>query len=744
MGRAFPVAEALAVAEGRVFLLAPAGVAGGIGLWFAAPRDPGLMLVLGVALIGAAAATTLARGRDGAQAGIAAQLLRLGAAVVLCLAAGFAAAAIRAERVAAPVLPFRYHGPVEGRVVGIDRSYSDQLRLTLDRVVLVDVAATRTPERVRIALHGMAAGMRPEPGSLIRTTAHLSPPEGPIEPGGFDFRRMAWFRSLGAVGYTRTPPEIIAPPAQGEARINRLREGIGAHLRSVIGGEEGGVAAALVTGDRSGIAQQTTEALRASNLAHLLAISGLHMGLVTAFVFGMVRFGLALVPPLALRVPGKKVAAAVALGAGGFYLMISGGNVATERAFVMACVFLGAVLADRRAISLRSVALAALIILCLQPEALLEPGFQMSFAATAALVAGFAGLRGRLPMRRIPRLIRPLAIVLFTSAVAGWATAPIAAAHFNRIAEYGLLANVLSVPIVGTFVMPAAVVAAVLAPLGLEGPALWVMEQGIAWVLRVAHFVAALEGSVTAVTEPPGWVLPVMALGALWLIVWPGRARWAGAAVALACLLPWKMAERPAMLVSADGGLVGVMGPNGRVLSAPRGAGFTADGWLEADGDMATQAEAAARAGPFASAPGDRRLRFGDWWIAVMKGSRAPEGLGAACAEADLVIIAARVWPDVPAGCIVIDQRLLARTGALSVTLGAEGALRLRATHTDRRAWSGAARRRPDDAPGPWPRAWKTEGLAVAVLHRGDARPRAPAPAPAPAALIAAAAPAPQ
>jgi len=708
----------LAEARGHLFVFVPVAIAAGIGLWLSLAVEPGLWFHLGAAAVALAGAAAMARGPE---------RWRVPAAAILCAALGILACGLRAERVAAPVLGFRYHGPVEGVVVGIDRSYSDRLRVTLAEVRLEDVAPERTPGRVRVSFHGEAEGARPEPGSRIRLVAHLSPPEGPVEPGGFDFRRMAWFRGLGALGYTRTPPEVLDPPAPGEARINRLREAITLRLMGAIEGDAGGVAAALTTGDRSGIGKETTEALRDSNLSHLLSISGLHMGLITAFVFGAVRGAIACVPPLALRVPGKKVAAAVALAAGAFYLLISGGNVATERAFVMVSVFLGAVLLDRRAISLRSVAIAAIIILLVQPEALVDPGFQMSFAATAALVAAFGGLRGRMSARRIPWLLRPIAVTLFTSAVAGWATAPVAAAHFNRIAEYGLLANVLSVPIVGTFVMPAAVVAAVLAPLGLEGPALWVMEQGIAWVLWVARFVAGLEGAVTTVTEPPGWILPALALAGVWVIGWPGRARWVGAVAAALCLLPWVMAERPGVLVSADGGLVGIMGPEGRVLSAERGAGFTADAWLESDGDGATQAEAAGRAGPFTGPPADRRFDLGGWRIAVLKGSRAPAALGPACAEADLVIIAARVWPDVPEGCRVIDQRLLARTGALAVTLGADGALHLRATLTDRRAWSGAAQRRPDDAPGPWPRSWRTVGPSVAVL-----RPVAPALAMAP------------
>lgn len=159
------------------------------------------------------------------------------------------------------------------------------------------------------------------------------------------------------------------------------------YLQQRIPGETGGFAAAITAGDRSGVGEQTLTALRQSNLAHLLAISGLHMGLLTGFVFAAVRVLFCLVPPVALRWPVKKLAALAALAAGAGYLMLSGGNVATERAFVMVAVMLGAVLLNRRAITLRAVAVAALIVLLRRPESLLSPGFQMSFAATAALVA---------------------------------------------------------------------------------------------------------------------------------------------------------------------------------------------------------------------------------------------------------------------------------------------------------------------------------------------------------------------
>lgn len=298
---------------------------------------------------------------------------------------------------------------------------------------------------------------------------------------------------------------------------------ISRYVRNVLPGEVGGFAAAVTTGDRSGMGQATLETLRKSNLAHLLAISGLHMGLLTGFVFVGSRIGLAAIPGLALRMPVKKLAALAALVAALAYLLLSGGNVATERAFVMVSVMLGAVLIDRRAISLRAVAVAALIVLFLRPESLLSPGFQMSFAATTALVAVFGALRDRGPMPG-PKWVRAAGGLVASSLIAGLATAPIGAAHFNTTSHYGLLANLLAVPVMGTLVVPAAVVAALLVPVGLEGVALWVMGLGLRWIMGVADWVSNLEGAQGHVPAPPDYVLPVAALGTLWAILWQGRA----------------------------------------------------------------------------------------------------------------------------------------------------------------------------------------------------------------------------
>jgi competence protein ComEC len=667
----------LAAARGRLFPFAPVFIALGIGLYFALPVEPrradwGLVLGAGLTL-----AALSARGPE------AARPLALAAALV---ALGLGVAGWRAHSVAAPVLDWRYYGPVEGRIVAIDRSVSDAMRLTLDQVVLRDLPPARTPERVRVSIHGgegMALDIDPEPGLRVILTAHLGPPGGPVEPGGFDFRRHAWFDRLGAVGYTRSPVLALEPAAEDWAlAITRLRMRMSAGIRARIAGEPGGFVAAILTGDRSGVGLATTDALRRSNLAHVLAISGLHMGLLTGVVYGALRGGLALFPLLALRLPIRKLAALGALAAASFYLLLSGGNVATQRAFVMAAVMLGAILLDRRALSLRSVALAAILILLWRPEALLSPGFQMSFAATVALVAVFQTLRrrraramaartGRGERRRLPAWLAGLGGIALCSLVAGLATAPVAAAHFHRVADYGLLANLLSMPLMGTVVMPGAVIAAALWPLGLEGPGLWMMEMGTRWILGVAHWVGALDGAVRPVQAPPAWVLPAVALGMLWLILWPDRARVLGALVALAAMGGWTLAERPVVLIAETGGLIGVMTPEGRALSRPRGDGFIARNWLEADGDAAEQAGAGARL----PSPDGRATGFtvGDQTFVQLAGTRAPERLAEVCAAGVTVVANVDLPRPAPGPCRLLDPADLARTGSLAAYRGASG-----------------------------------------------------------------------
>ena len=657
------ILDALARQRGYLFPWVPVCLAVGVGGYFALPREPDMPDYGFLAVFVLAGALTFTRWPE---------RLRPVVMALMLVGAGVLIVGMRAQIVAEPVLGFRYYGPIEGRIIKIDRSQSDKMRLLLDNVVLSDMAPEKYPTRVRVSLHGPQGYFGPEPGLTVMLTGFLAPPSGPAEPGGFDFQRMAWFDGLGAVGYTRSPVLTLRAPETGRSGlwVHRMRMAISQAVQRAMPGEDGAFAAAIMTGDRSGISQETLADLRASNLAHLLAISGLHMGLLTGFIFAAVRFGFALVPFVALRISTKKLAAVVAMAAGAFYLVLSGGNVATERAFIMVSVMFVAILFDRRALTLRAVALAAMIVLVLQPEAMTGPGFQMSFAATTGLVAVFAALRDW-QGPRLPKWARPVAAVVISSAIAGLATAPVAAAHFNRIADYGLLANLLSVPLMGVIVMPGAVLAACLAPFGLAAVGLALMKPAIHWILGVADFVSGLSGALTYVPSPGPFVLPVFALGMLWLILWQGRARLAGIAPAALAFVLWAQVDRPGLLISDTGGLLGLMTPDGRALNKPRGEGFAASSWLENDGDGAVQTGAAQRGG-FKGERGTLAFDLGSSALIHLSGRGAADRVNESCKTATMVILAAD-WDLPPPGCTLIDRGLLRSSGAMAVYVDKSG-----------------------------------------------------------------------
>ena len=669
--------HALATARGRLLPWVPVAMAFGIGAWFAWPNEPGAgaYAFAGLGLTGLALA-----GWRGPY------LLRPFAVLLACLAAGFIAAGARGHLVQSPMLAAPYSGPVQGRVIDIDRSRSDALRLTLDQVVLTDVPPGLTPVSVRLSLHGPPLTFDVTAGQIVLLSGRLDAPQGPQEPGGFDFRRMAYFEQLGAVGYSQTPVMLWAEPLGWDQAISRLRLYLSHAIQSSVPGDAGAFASGSMTGDRSGISARVVQDLRVTSLAHLLAISGMNLAFLTGFVFALVRGGLALWPAVALRMNTKKAAAVVAFGVSSFYLALSGANVATTRAFLMMVVFLAAVLLDRRALSLRNVAISATILLLWQPESLMAPGFQMSFAATVALIAGFDALRDAQVVARLPPWTRPVFLLVMTSVIAGFATAPFAAAEFGRLSNYALIANLLTVPVM-SLLMGAGAVAALLAPLGLAYPALWVMGRASAWILWVAHEIATLGGAMTAVPQPMALVIPIFTFGAAWLVLWRGWVRGLGAVVMALAFGLWALSPRPVALVSSDGALVGLMGPDGRALSSASGAGFAAQTWLQDDGDLTLPKDAALRPG-FEGSKGVRAFTLAGVEVAVLSGKAGLAALPDVCARAGLVILAAsQPAPDAsPGPCDLIDARTLATTGALSLVPTQTG-LRIEPVRQAARMW---------------------------------------------------------
>jgi competence protein ComEC len=595
-----------------------------------------------------------------------------------CAVGGFAVAKLRTEAVKAPVAqPGARPQTVEAWVVDIAQPGQGGQRLLLAPVRIGDWDANATPIRARVTLRpGMPL---PKPGEAVRLLAIVNPPPPPASPGSYDFARDAYFESVGAVGLALREPELVTAEALAPWRlrmtmwINATRWGLTLRIVEALGPETGGLAAAMTTGHEAFIPREQVDNLRAAGLAHIISISGLHMAIVGGFAFAAARLAVAAWPWLALRVAGKKVAALVGLAAVGGYLVLSGAPPPAERAAVTAAVAFLAILADRQAISLHALALAAMAVLLLQPEAVTEPGFQMSFAATAALVA-LAEIWPR-PVKEIdvPWLIRAVqgavtwtAASIAVSFVAGLATGPFAIQHFNRVSTWGLFANLIVAPISSFLMMPGLALGAALTPLGLGQAPLEVAGWSIGLMNQVAAWAAAAPASQIVVASAPDWVLPVSFLGLLFVCLWRGPLRWTGLPLALAIL--WApRPPAPDIWISADGAAVAVREGREAVLLRPDAKLFGAELWSRRRGltPLISEAERGARfdCDHWSCAPGGQApVRLAAAWN--LKRPLQPGRLDALCAGADVVVLRNAFAPESCAAPLVLTAQDFAGGGS--------------------------------------------------------------------------------
>lgn len=577
----------------RFFLWSPVALGAGIATYFALPFEPPPWLPLVAVAIALLVRMMTPRGTLSSA---------LVAGLVLTTA-GLGLAKLRVESVRAPVLekPLR-SAQIEGEVLRVEPRSPRGARVTVRVTRLAGLDAAKRPAVIRVTtLSKKIPAMRI--GDGVAFSARLSPPAIPAIPGGFDFARSAWFDRIGGVGYTYSKLSVTprAPPRDMLESLARdvatIRQSVTARIHAALPGDTGGIAAALIAGERGGISQETNEAYRSAGLFHILSISGLHMVIMAGAVFYTVRLLLAAIPGLALRFPIKKWAAVAGmLGALG-YLSISGGAFATVRSALMILVVFGAVLLDRPAIALRNVALSALIILIVYPESLFDAGFQMSFAAVTGLVATYEEVRRRSRRSREPHPIMRVLMffggIVFTTLIASAAVAPFAAYHFHQSQQYAVLANLVAIPISNFWVMPAALAALVLMPLGLEGAALQVMGLGIDATTWCARTVADLPGAVGHIPAIPWFAFVLIVAGGLWLTLWQTRLRLAGAVLALAGLALAPNMRRPDVLVAENGNLVAVRTDSGSLSALPaRGGKYQLSRWLESDGDARSARDA--------------------------------------------------------------------------------------------------------------------------------------------------------
>ncbi len=606
-------------------------------------------------------------------------VLILGGALLL-IAFGFAAAKIRTESVRAPVLAEELRGvTVEGWVERYELRDEARARATLRVTELDALPPLERPFRVRISMH--AASGRLETGDRVSVRAALRPLPEPVQPRGFDFARTAWFDQIGAVGYALGRPVVLAdgedPPwdLAAWAPVDRLRGAINARIRAALPGKRGEVAAALITGERAGIPENDNRAMRDSGLFHILSISGLHMVIMAGTLFWAVRAGLALIPSLALRFPIRKWAAVAALVTAFVYLLLSGAAVPTVRAWIMMSVVLIAVLLDRPALTMRNVALAALIILILSPESLFDASFQMSFAAVIGLIA-LVEAHGRQESESAEdvsafwRLLRRIRIFIVgdvvTTLVATAAVAPFAIYHFHRMSHYGVFANLLALPLVTFLIMPFALLALIAMPFGLEAWPLQIMGTGIALLLDIGTWIASWPGAVSVVPAMPPLSLLLMAFGGLWFCLWQTRWRALGLVFLAAGLLGSGENRKPDLLVERDGRSVALRSAEGSLAFPPATeASYSIEKWLLADGDK-RDAKAASASGTF------RCDHLG--CIGTLRGKtvaivRHVAALEEDCRVAEIVVAPFTVGKACKGPRVVIDRRALKEGGAHALYL---------------------------------------------------------------------------
>jgi competence protein ComEC len=293
------------------------------------------------------------------------------------------------------------------------------------------------------------------------------------------------------------------------------------------------------------------------------------------------------VPPLAARYNSKKAAAAFAMLISFMYLLISGAQIPTQRAFMMTFVVFLGILFDRRAVSMRMLAFAAFVVLLISPQALVGAGFQMSFAAVTVLIAFYeryaSAIQRYLGGHSLIKIITAYIVgLLISDFVASTATLPFAIYHFNKIAVYTTLGNLLAGPIIGCVIMPFVLMALLLMPFGADFIPLKIVGWGVRWVNGVTEWVSSLPNAGFKVLSMPLWGLILIVFGGLWICLWQKRWRRLGLVPLLIGVCSLFFRSVPDALYSADAQDFACRDQDGRmVIVSEKTDSWTRRIWLE-------------------------------------------------------------------------------------------------------------------------------------------------------------------
>ncbi|HEY0085268.1 MAG TPA: ComEC/Rec2 family competence protein [Allosphingosinicella sp.] len=681
--------EALADAErDQLPLWLPVGLGLGVSAWFWLPDSRAWIAFLLLAGALALAPAALAPGT------------RWGRAIsIFCFAAVLGCGNIwwKAERVAAPVLGREKLATFTGEVETLQRLPAREAV----RIVVV-VREQGLPTRIRINLDEKKPVPGLVPGATVRLRAWLMPPAPPAVPGAYDFARAAWFQGVGATGRA-LDAAVTAPPKETSwrSRLSGTRQRLADHIRSKLPSGEGGIASALATGDQAGIPEEDAEAMRRSGLAHLLSVSGLHLTAVVGAVMLLTLKLLALSPALALRFRLVVWAAGAGALAGIGYTLLTGAEVPTVRACIASILILLGIALGRDALTLRLVAVGALLVLVLWPEFLPGASFQMSFAAIIAIVVLHDHPRVRSLLERRDeagpaKLGRFLLGLVLTGLAVEAALIPIALFHFHQAGTYGALANIVAIPLTTFVIMPTEALALLFDTVGLGAPFWWVTGQTLSFLLALAHGVADAPGAVALLPAMPRGAFAMFAAGGLWLCLWKTRWRLLGLAPVAAAALWVAVTPVPDLLVTGDGKHLAIRTDEGLALLRPRAGDYVRDMLHETSGLAPLPLELdllrTASCSPdlcLANVEGNGR----SWRVLATRSERLVPyfELVRACAEADIAVSERRLPPGCRPRWVKADRLLLRRSGGLAFVLGERARVETVADTQGRHPWALAA-----------------------------------------------------
>jgi len=664
----------------------PVGLGLGIAGWFVLPDAQAWVAFLLIAAAAALGALALGQGTRWGRA----------LAIFTCAALlGCALVWLRSERAAAPVLAHPRMAQFDARVESVQPLPAQEMT----RIVVRSPVGPALPPRLRINVASDKWQDGIAPGARVRIRAWLMPPAPMAVPGSYDFARVAWFQGIGGSGRA-LDLAVVAPGTGGgwSALLATWRQRLADHIRSRLEGGAGGIAAAFATGDQGGISQEEADAMRASGLAHLLSVSGLHLTAVVGGVMLLTLKLLALSPRLALRWPLLVISAGAGAIAGVAYTLLTGAEVPTIRSCIAAILVLAAIALGREPLSLRLVAVGALVVLLFWPESLAGPSFQLSFAAMTAIMAVHEHPRVRAFVSRrdegLPqKLGRSLSALVLTGLAVEIALSPIALYHFHKAGLYGAFANILAIPLTTFVIMPLEALALLLDPFGLGAPVWWLAGIALRLLLGLAYATAQAPGAVAMLPGMPTGAFAMMICGGLWLLLWRTRwRRWGLAPIAAGAL--WALlTPAPDLIVTGDGRHLALHAPDGRfAILRDRAGDYVRDLLTESSG---TDTELSA----LEDLPGARCsldlcevdiAGDGRRWRLLATRTSLPipaDALARACAAADIVVSDRRLPQSCRPRWLKADRMLLTRTGGLAITLRARPTVRTVAERVGRHPW---------------------------------------------------------